>query len=268
MNNTFNLETGQALPYGLLKIISTCSWGLGYFGMPHILLRFMAIEDSNKIKTSRRVATIWVVISLAIAVFIGIVGISLSKFGIIKYLEGANSETVIVQIANLLGSNGSVFALIAGIVLAGILAGTMSTADSQLLTASSSVSENLLTQTFGINLSKLQKMLVARGTVLVISILGIVLAWNPDSSIFQIVAFSWGGFGAAFGPVMLCALFWKRSNKWGALSGMLTGGTVVFLWKYLISPLGCIFAIYELFPAFVIAYVVSLLTKPPKCDII
>lgn len=272
MSSTYDPKTGQALPYEFLKIVSTCSWGLGYFGMPHILLRFMATENSDKIKISRRVASVWVVISLAAAVFIGIIGFDLSKSGIIKSLSESNSETVIVRIANLLGGSGPVFALIAGVVLAGILASTMSTSDSQLLAASSSVSENLISQAFGINLSDVQKMFTARGTVVLISILGIILAWNPDSSIFQIVAFAWAGFGAAFGPAMLYALFWRRSNKWGAFAGMISGGTMVFLWKYLIAPLGGVFAIYELFPSFIVACivnaVVSLMTKAPDQEIL
>ena len=156
--STYVAENGQAAPYGLLKIISTCAWGFGYFGMPHILLRFMAIEDENKLKLSRRVASVWVVIAMAMAVFIGIVGNALSKGGVIAALTGSDTETVIVRIADLLSSYGIFPALMAGLILAGILASTMSTADSQLLAASSSVSQNILQDTLHMNLSQKTSM--------------------------------------------------------------------------------------------------------------
>lgn len=258
-----------AEPFGLLKIVSTLAWGLGYFGMPHILLRFMAIENENKLKLSRRVASVWVVIAMSIAVFIGLVGRALSSFGTIEALS--DSETIIVRISDLLSTHGVIPALLAGIVLAGILASTMSTADSQLLAASSSVSQNLLNETFHLKLSKKGSMLAARLTVIVIAILGVFIARNPESSIFGIVSFAWAGFGAAFGPLMICSLFWKRTTLPGAVTGMAAGGIMVFVWKYLIAPLGGVFAIYELLPAFlvglIVIVVVSLLTKAPSKDI-
>ena len=264
-------ETGAASPYGIITIVSTMAWGLGYFGMPHILLRFMAIEDSKKIKTSRRVASIWVVISLSVAVFIGIMGNAMSKTDAIETLSGSNSETIIVKISSYLSTYGIVPALIAGVILAGILASTMSTSDSQLLAASSSVSENIIRKVFGINMSEKVAMIVARLTLVVIAVIGVVIAWDPDSSVFKIVSFAWAGFGATFGPVMLFALFWKRSNKWGAMAGMLTGGIMVFVWKYIIRPIGGAWDVYELLPAFICAsiaiVVVSLATKAPEKEI-
>ena len=134
---SYSVETQSAEKYSFLSIASTMAWGLGYFGMPHILLRFMAIEDENKLKISRRVATIWVVISLTIGVFIGIVGYSMSKAGAIEVLTGSNSETIIVRVAHLLSTYGAIPAIIGGLILAGMLAATMSTADSQLLAAAS-----------------------------------------------------------------------------------------------------------------------------------
>ena len=269
----YDATTGQASSYGFLSIVSTLAWGLGYFGMPHILLRFMAIEDDSKLKTSRRIASIWVVISMAVAILIGVVGYSVSVNGKIPMLTtSSESETIVIQLSSLLSQYGVVFALMAGIILAGILAATMSTADSQLLTAASSVSQNLVEEFFGVKLSVKTSMLVARGTVLAIALVGLVLAWNPDSSVFRIVSFAWAGFGAAFGPVMLCALFWKRSNKWGALAGMVVGGGMVFVWKYLIAPMGGAWAIYELLPAFICGtiaiIVVSLLTPAPEQEIV
>ncbi len=262
----------SAAPYGALTIASTLAWGLGYFGMPHILLRFMAVEDENKLTLSRRIATVWVVISMAVAIFIGVVGYSVSKTGSIPVLEGSNSETIIVQIASLLSTHGVLAALAAGVIMAGIMAATMSTADSQLLAAASSISQNLLQDYGKKKIDDKTSLKIARITVIVISLIAIFLARNPDSSVFKIVSFAWAGFGAAFGPVVLLALFWKRSNKNGALAGMIAGGAFVFIWKYGIARLGGAFAIYELLPAFLIALlvniVVSLLTAAPSEEIV
>jgi sodium/proline symporter len=270
--NVHNPVTNEATSYGFITIISTLAWGLGYFGMPHILLRFMAIDNENKLKLSRRVASVWVVISLAVAVFIGIIGSAITEAGNIPALSGSASETLIVEIATLLSTYGPLAAILTGIVLAGILASTMSTADSQLLAASSSVSENIAKDVFKVNISKKAQMILARLSVLVIAVIAVILASDPDSSVFNIVSFAWAGFGAAFGPVVLFALFWKRSNKWGALAGMISGGAMVFIWKYCVRTLGGIWDIYELLPAFIVAsiaiVVVSLLTEKPSDDII
>ena len=247
LSNIHDPATGGSSPYGLLTIFSLLAWGLGYFGMPHILLRFMAIEDEKKLSLSRRVATTWVVISMGVAVFIGLVGNAMTANGTMEQL--ADSETIIVQISSLLSQYGIPAALLAGVILAGILAATMSTADSQLLAASSSVSQNLFAEFFGVKFTAKQGMLVARGTMVVISLVAMFLARDPNSSVFRVVSFAWAGFGAAFGPVVLFALFWRRSNQWGALAGMLAGGAMVFIWKYLIAPMGGAWAIYELLPA-------------------
>ena len=184
----------------------------------------------------------------------------------------ADSESIIIVISELLGRYGYIPAIIAGIILAGILAATMSTADSQLLASSSSVSQNIFKDFLHIKLSDRKAMVIARLTVIATSIIAIFIARNPDSSVFRIVSFAWAGFGAAFGPVVLFALFWKRSNKWGALAGMIAGGVMVFLWKYVIRPLGGIWDIYELLPAFILACIaivaVSLLTPPPSKEIV
>ncbi len=269
MFNTYNPETGKAVPHTALTIASTFAWCFGYFGMPHILLRFMAIEDPNKIKLSRRVASVWVVISMGIAVLIGVVGMGLVKNG--TFTDLADSETIIVRIADLISRHSFAAALIAGVILAGILASTMSTADSQLLAASSSMSENIIGEVFKIKLSETGQMIVARVTLFIISIIGVVIAWNPESSVFGIVSFAWAGFGAAFGPVMILSLFWRRSNKYGAIAGMIAGGAMIFIWKFGISKLGGAFAIYELLPAFVFGLVVnvivSLVTPAPDKEI-
>ena len=263
--------TGTAVPYTFLTIVSTLAWGLGYFGMPHILLRFMAIEDDNKLKLSRRVASVWVVISMCAALLIGIVGLQMSHVGAIKTLEAAESETVIVKIADLLATNGILAALFAGVVLSGILAATMSTADSQLLASSSSVSNDILTKFFGIKIKEGKQLLVSRLSLIVIAVVAVFLAWNKDSSVFRIVSFAWAGFGASFGPVVLLALFWRRSNRYGAIAGMLAGGIMIFIWKFAVRPMGGILDIYELLPAFIIALViniiVSLATKAPDKEL-
>ena len=229
--------------------------------MPHILLRFMGIEDENKLKTSRRIASVWVVISMFVAIFIGIIGSAMTKAGALALFENsAQSETLIVRTAVLLSNHGVLSVIMAGLILAGILASTMSTSDSQLLAASSCVSQNLFCDCMGLKLSKKSSMLMARLTVVVIAIIGVFLARNPNSSVFRIVSFAWAGFGATFGAVMLFSLFWKRTNRNGALAGMIVGGVMVFIWKYLIAPLGGLFGIYELLPAFLCLQLRSLLS--------
>ena len=265
---TANVATGESAPYGFISIISTMAWGLGYFGMPHILLRFMGTKDPKQIKVSRRIASIWVVISMGIAVCIGITGFAMSRAGVIEtFGTSSAAESVIVKIADVLSHNGVLALIVAGLVLSGILAATMSTADSQLLAASSSVSEDILNGVFKFNLSKKATMWTARISVIVIAIIGVIFARNPDSSIFMIVSFAWAGFGATFAPVVLCSLFWRRTNKWGAIAGIISGAIVIFVWKYLVRPLGGAWNIYELLPAFIVAtiviIIVSLLTPAP-----
>lgn len=265
--------SGTAVPYGTLNMCSMCAWGLGYFGMPHILLRFMAIRDEKEITVSRRIASVWVVISMFVAILIGIIGYGASVAGRIPmFSSSAESETTIIQLSGLLGQYGFLASIVAGVVLAGILACTMSTADSQLLTAASGVSQNLMQDFFKIKLSEKASMLTARLTVAAVALISLVLAWDPNSSVFNIVSFAWAGFGASFGPVMLAALFWKRSNFQGALAGMFAGGVMVFVWKYLVKPLGGVWNIYELLPAFLTAMavivVVSLVTAAPSEEIV
>lgn len=272
MTNSYVPDTQTSIPYNILHIITTVSWGLGYFGMPHILLRFMAINDEKNLKLSRRVASIWVVIAMFVAVCIGVSGRALSNLGIVETLAGSDTETVIIRIAHLLSEYGIIPALIAGLVLSGILASTMSTADSQLLAAASSVSQNIMQEKLKLKLSEKQSMLAARITVIAIAVLGVVIARDPNSSVFGIVSFAWAGFGASFGPIVICSLFWKRTTLSGALCGMAAGGAMVFIWKYLIKPMGGIFGVYELLPAFIVSIVVivvvSLASKKPSDEIV
>ena len=183
----------------------------------------------------------------------------------------SEAENVIVKTAALIASKGVFAAIVGGLILAGILAATMSTADAQLLAAASGVTQNLLLDVFGVKLSDRKNMLAARLTVVGVAVLGAIFASDPNSSIFRVVSFAWAGFGATFGPVMLLALFWKRCNRQGAMAGMIAGAVMIFVWKYLVAPLGGVFAIYELLPAFVISIlvivIVSLCTAKPDAEI-
>lgn len=277
VNATYNNATGSADSYGVFSKITTFCWGLGYFGMPHILLRFMAVRKSSELKLSRRIASVWVVFSLGIAVVLGIVGRAMTQSGVLESLiedptSASKAETLIVVLANQISEHNFVFALIAGMIIAGILASTMSTADSQLIAASSAVSENIVQETLGISLSETTAMLTARATLIAVAVFGVIIAWNPNSSVFGIVSFAWAGFGAVFGPAMIMSLYWKRSNKYGTIAGMVAGGAMVFIWKYLVRPIGGVWNLYELAPAFLVAIiaivVVSLLTTEPDKDMI
>ena len=270
-----NINATEAVKgsFGFMPIVSTLAWGFGYFGMPHVLVHFMAVESEEKLDVSRRVGSIWCIVSLAVAVVIGIVGYSVAKAGVIAMPDSEPAaENMIVNISAVLAEIGIFPAIVAGIIIAGILAATMSTADAQLLAAASGVTHNILGDVFGVKLSDKNNMTIARITVVFVAILGAIFASNPNSSIFRVVSFAWAGFGATFGPVMLFALFWKRCNKWGAIAGMFSGAAMVFIWKFAISPKGGIFSIYELLPAFVVSciliVVVSLCTKAPDGEIV
>lgn len=255
---------GGVTPYGILTICSMMAWGLGYFGMPQVLLRFMAIRKEEELKRSRRIATVWVVISLTVAVFIGIVGRQLFP---VAHLTKSSAESIFITLAT-----NSLPAILAGFVMAGILAATISSSDSYLLIAASAFSKNIFQGIFKKNATDKQVMTISRITLLILALIGIVIALDEKSVIFQIVSFAWAGFGATFGPLMLFSLFWKRINKAGAIAGMISGAGMVFLWKLVISQLGGVFAIYELLPAFIFSsiciVVVSLLTKAPSAEIL
>ena len=254
---------GDKLDYGLLTICSMMAWGLGYFGMPQVLLRFMAIRDEKELKPSRRIAMVWVVISLGVAVFIGLMGRTLFP---VEHLTKSASESIFITL-----STSSLPALLAGFIMAGILAATISSSDSYLLIAASAVAKNIFHGVVRKKATDKQVMWVTRITLLVIAIIAIVIALDENSVIFDIVSFAWSGFGATFGPLMLFSLFWKRTTRAGAIAGMVSGAGMVFLWKLVISKLGGVFAIYELLPAFIFSaiciVVVSLLTKRPSAEI-
>ena len=220
---------GEPTDYGILKICSMMAWGLGYFGMPQVLLRFMAIREEKELKTSRRIAMIWVVISLAVAVFIGIMGRQIFPT---EHLTSSAAESIFITL-----STSFLPPILAGFVMAGILAATISSSDSYLLIAASAVAKNIYQGMFKKNATDKQVMRASRITLLVIAVIAAVLALDEKSVIFQIVSFAWAGFGATFGPIMIFSLFWKRTTRAGAIAGMVSGAAMVFIWKLGISKL-------------------------------
>ena len=254
---------GKAASYSFLSVVSTMAWGLGYFGMPQVLLRFMAIRHEDELNRSRRIATVWVVISLTVAVFIGIAGRHLFPTA---HLTASSAESVFITL-----STNFLPPLIAGFVMAGILAATISSSDSYLLIAASALAKNIFQGVVHKKANDKQVMWASRITLLAIALIAIFIALDENSVIFQIVSFAWAGFGATFGPLMLFSLFWKRTTQAGAIAGMVSGAAMVFFWNLVIRPLGGAFNIYELLPAFIFSsiciVVVSLLTKAPSKEI-
>ena len=256
-------QFGEAGVYGALNIVSMLAWGLGYFGMPQVLLRFMAIRSEKELTTSRRIATVWVVISLVVAVFIGVVGRTLFPTALTTASEAEN--VFILLSTNLLPP------LLAGLVMAGILAATISSSDSYLLIAASAFAKNIYQGLMHRKANDRQVLTISRIALLAITAIAIVIALDENSVIFTIVSFAWAGFGATFGPLMLFSLFWKRTNRAGAIAGMVSGGGMVFVWNLLVRPLGGAWDVYELLPAFLFSclciVVVSLMTAPPDRQI-
>lgn len=254
---------GDRTAYGFLTVVSTMSWGLGYFGMPQVLLRFMAIRSEGELKKSRRIATVWCFIALLSAVFIGLIGRMLFPTAL---GTAADAENIFILLSrNLLPP------VLAGLVMAGILAATISSSDSYLLIAASAFAKNIYAGVLKKDADDKHIMRVSHLTLILLSLVAIVIALDENSVIFSIVSFAWAGFGATFGPLMLFSLFWRRINRAGAIAGMITGGGMVFFWKIVLNPIGGIFGIYELLPAFIISciviVVVSLLTKEPSQEI-
>ena len=221
-----------------LLLASALGWGLGYFGQPHILVRFMAIESPDMIKKSRIIAMIWVIITLTAAVFVGLIGRALLP-------DLADPETVFMSTINSLFTP-----VVSGILMTAILAAIMSTASSQLLVTASSVTRDLYAVIFKKDGNGKNMVWLSRLTVVVVTLLAIVLALDPDSSVFDLVSFAWSGFGTAFGPLLLFALFWRRMTLQGAIAGMIAGGVTDVLWYF---AEGGIFDIYEIIPGFIVA---------------
>lgn len=255
---------GEAGSYGLLTIISTLSWGLGYFGMPQVLLRFMAIRKTEELSRSRKIATIWCFVSLFAAVAIGLIGRTLYPA---RFLTQSAAESIFIETATKL-----LPPMLAGIAMAGILAATISSSDSYLLIAASAFSKNIYQGLIKKDATDKEIMIISRIILVLITVFGVFIALDENSVIFKVVSFAWAGFGATFGPILLFSLFWKRTTRAAAIAGMIFGGGMVFIWKLLLNPLGGIFGIYELFPAFVISsvviFIVSLLSQEPSKEIL
>lgn len=260
----FSLFKGQSVT----GILSNLGWALGYFGMPHILVRFMAIKNSKMIKKSATIAIIWVIISLGLAVLIGIFGRAyLDSQSVI--LDASTSEEIFIRTASMLFPN-----VIGGIFLSAVLASIMSTADSQLLVTASAVASDFYNAVLNKKASDKHLMWVSRIAVMAISVAACVLALFGDKNIMGIVSIAWAGFGAAFGPAIIFSLYWKRLTMKGTVCGIITGGAVVVLWEYifpLVSFLKPLTALYSIFPGFILAtavtIIVTLLDKKPSAEV-
>ena len=263
------VQNGQPLfgvpaEYGLLTIISTMSWGLGYFGMPQVLVRFLGIRSEEEVKTSRRIAIVWVVISMFCAVAIGMIGRSILPADL---LTQSAAESIFIVLSKMM-----LPAFFCGLVVSGILAASMSSASSYLLITGSSVAENIFRGVFKKDATDNQVLIVSRITLAAVLVFGCFVARDENSVIFNVVSYAWAGLGASFGPLTLFALYWRRTNKAGAIAGMITGAAMVLIWHNLIKPIGGVFGIYELLPAFLcscLAIVIfSLLTKEPEQEVL
>lgn len=256
-----------------IGVVSLLAWGLGYFGQPHIVTRFMAVKSVKEIPKARAVGMTWMVLALFGAIFTGFVGIAyFSANGPVGQLAEGAHETVFIMFTQLLFDPW-----VAGFLLAAILSAIMSTIDSQLLVSSSALAEDVYKGFIRSNASQQELVWVGRIGVVVIALVAIVLAYNPESSVLDLVGYAWAGFGAAFGPVLILALFWKRMTRNGALAGMIVGGVTVILWAELDNWFGLtadqfpILGLYEIIPGFILAWivimVVSLLGQEPSKEI-
>ncbi len=258
--------------YSAVDILSQLAWGLGYCGMPHILVRFMAVKNEKELKKSSVIAIVWVFISLVMACVIGIVG---RAFLAPAVLDEVSSESVFIELINQVFNHKLALPFVGGLFLCGILAAIMSTADSQLLVCASSVSKDIYKNVAKPDASDQTVLKVSRLTVVVVALLAFFIAWDPDSSVMALVSDAWAGLGSAFGPIVVCSLFWKRTNVAGAVAGMVSGGLTVIIWDYLPimdgKTIGSATGVYSLLVGFIISLICivafSLLTKKPSSEI-
>ena len=259
-----------ATPVG---VISGLAWGLGYFGMPHILVRFMAVKSEKEMTKSKGVAITWVTISLVMAAVIGIVGRAYMDF---DKMNEVGTEKIFIEMIKKVFTEEMNAPIVAGIFLCGILAAIMSTADSQLLVSASAVAEDIFKGVIKKDASDKKVMIVSRATIVIIAILAYIIAWNPDSSVMSLVSDAWAGLGSAFGPLVLMSLFWKRTNLPGAIAGLVSGAGVVILWDYIPVVAGetikAATGLYSLAVGFPVSLIfiilVSLITKAPAQEIV
>ena len=242
---------------GAIELISLLAWGIGYFGQPHILVRFMAVRSSKEITQATRIAMSWVIISMIAAVAVGMVG----RVYLDTPLEGTASETVFLVLTNTLFPSAA-----AGLILSAVLAAIMSTASSQLLVAASAFAQDFYRTLLRKNADQTELVWISRASVLIIAALAIFIGMNPNSFILDMVSYAWAGFGAAFGPAILMSLFWKRTTRNGVVAGIITGGVTVLVWKQFAW-----FGLYEIVPGFAFGLlaiaIVSLLDKEPSKSI-
>ena len=264
-------------PITPIEIISNLAWGLGYCGMPHILIRFMAIKNEKELRKSSVIAIVWVIISLTLAVAIGVIGRAYLLPAILGETAGAPSaESVFIQMIQETFTNKINLPFIGGIFICGILAAIMSTADSQLLVCSSSVSADIYQDIFKPEATDKEVLNVGRITTIVVAALAFIIAWNPNSSVMALVSDAWAGLGSAFGPLVVMSLFWKRTNLPGAIAGLLSGALTVIIWDYIPLIGGqtpyVATGLYSLVVGFIISLlfiiVVSLITKAPEESIV
>lgn len=264
-------------PIKATTVISGLAWGLGYCGMPHILVRFMAIRSNKELKKSAAIAIVWVVISLSLAVVIGVVGRAFLMPVILGETAGASSaETVFIEMIEKLFMKLLPLAFIGGLFICGILAAIMSTADSQLLVCSSSVSADIYRDILHPDASDEKVLRIGRATTLIVAVVAFFIAWNPDSSVMGLVSDAWAGLGAAFGPLVVMSLFWKRTNLPGAIAGLISGAATVILWDYIPlvggQTLGTVTGLYSLVLGFAVSLlliiIVSLVTKAPDPSVL
>ncbi|MBQ7840206.1 MAG: sodium/proline symporter PutP [Lachnospiraceae bacterium] len=268
-----NAFSNGSRPYTVVEILSQLAWGLGYFGMPHILVRFMAVRDEKELKKSKGVALAWVALSLFFACLIGVVG---RAFLAPAVLADGLEENVFIEMIIVMFTEKMNAPVIGGIFLCGILAAIMSTADSQLLVSASSMAEDIFRGVIKKDMDDKTVMKVSRITVFVIAILAFLIALDPNSSIMGLVSNAWAGLGAAFGPAVLMSLFWKRSNLQGTVAGIAAGALTVIVWDYLPlikgATIGSVTGVYSLligfFVSLLVIVVVSLLTPAPDEEIL
>ena len=243
---------------GAIELISLLAWGIGYFGQPHILVRFMAIRTSKEVKQATHIAMTWVILSLAAAVAVGMVG----RVFLTQELSGTASETVFLVMTNELFPP-----IAAGLILSAVLAAIMSTASSQLLVAASAFAQDFYRTLIHKDAEQSELVWISRASVLVIASLAIFLGFNPNSFILDMVSYAWAGFGAAFGPALLMSLFWRHTTKYGVLVGIIVGGVTVLVWKQY-----ALFGLYEIVPGFLFStiaiWAVSWLDRVPEASIL
>lgn len=258
-------------------VISGLAWGLGYFGMPHILVRFMAVKDEKEMTKSKTVAITWVTLSLVAAAVIAIIGRAYMDF---DYMNTVGTEKIFIEMIKKIFMEEMNAPFVAGIFLCGILAAIMSTADSQLLVSASSIAEDIVKGCLNVKASKKAILWVSRISIIVVAFIAFLIAWNPDSSVMKLVSNAWAGLGAAFGPLVLASLFWKRTNIPGAIAGLVTGALTVIIWDYVplmqsaegLVTIGKATGLYSLAVGFPVSLIfiilVSLLTKAPSEEIV